>query len=529
MVRLAKNEARPLSKLSKTVLKVKEVFVGSLIILNALEACLIYGIYGRLVWDIQLLAPIIGMCGYLLVFPLQRLNHTRTRRASTILLFFWLQQTLAHLLWLQTELAPPSPPVSSHIADFVVLCIKIALLVGVFGLECAGVEIGKLSPDQNQEYLKQRRQQLFEQRRQKLNGKANGGLPEHNGHLNGGAAAAPEESGFSIFSDDAGADGGYDATNMEKECPVNTANIFSRLTFHWMQPMMSLGSKKFLGEEDMWSLPPDEDAEALGKKFSKHWKNTRTKDGKAMFWTVLAKSYGGPFLFAAFLKAAQDMLAFAQPQVLRKLLQFVQNWDKDTHSASVEGYVLSASLFFVAIIQTSFLHQYFQLAFVTGMRVRAGLVGAIYKKSLRLSNEERGKRATGDIVNLMSVDATRLQDLCTYGHIIWSALFQMTLAFVSLYNLVGWQVSILSLNCRQRAHLLTRLRSPGIRRCGDYGGQRSLEHCHCTLHEEAQRKANEGQGPTYTPDERDSPEHQDDQALRMGGCFCQEAPPGQER
>ena len=65
---------------------------------------------------------------------------------------------------------------------------------------------------------------------------------------------------------------------MEKECPVNTANIFSRLTFHWMQPMMSLGSKKFLGEEDMWSLPPDEDAEALGKKFSKHWKNTRTKD-----------------------------------------------------------------------------------------------------------------------------------------------------------------------------------------------------------------------------------------------------------
>ena len=42
--------------------------------------------------------------------------------------------------------------------------------------------------------------------------------------------------------------------------------------------MMSLGSKKFLGEEDMWSLPPDEDAEALGKKFSKHWKNTRTKD-----------------------------------------------------------------------------------------------------------------------------------------------------------------------------------------------------------------------------------------------------------
>ena len=38
----------------------------------------------------------------------------------------------------------------------------------------------------------------------------------------------------------------------------------------------------------------------------------------------------------------------------------------------------------------------------------------------------------------MSVDASRMQDLCTYGHIAWSALLQMTLAFVSLYNLLGW-------------------------------------------------------------------------------------------
>ena len=48
------------------------------------------------------------------------------------------------------------------------------------------------------------------------------------------------------------------------------------------------------------------------------------------------------------------------------------------------------------------------------MRTRAGLVTLIYTKSLVLANGERG-RASGDIVNLMSVDATRLQDFCTYG------------------------------------------------------------------------------------------------------------------
>ena len=48
------------------------------------------------------------------------------------------------------------------------------------------------------------------------------------------------------------------------------------------------------------------------------------------------------------------------------------------------------------------------------MRTRAGLVTLIYTKSLVLANDEH-TRASGDIVNLMSVDATRLQEFCAYG------------------------------------------------------------------------------------------------------------------
>jgi len=60
------------------------------------------------------------------------------------------------------------------------------------------------------------------------------------------------------------------------------------------------------------------------------------------------------------------------------------------------------------------------------MRVRAGLVTSIYAKALVLSNDERN-RASGDIVNLMSVDATRLQDLCTFGLIVISGPLQVGL------------------------------------------------------------------------------------------------------
>jgi ATP-binding cassette, subfamily C (CFTR/MRP), member 1 len=52
--------------------------------------------------------------------------------------------------------------------------------------------------------------------------------------------------------------------------------------------------------------------------------------------------------------------------------------------------------------RTACLNQYFQRVMETGMRNRASLIGMIYSKALVLSNDERGGKSTGDIVNLMS-------------------------------------------------------------------------------------------------------------------------------
>lgn len=65
--------------------------------------------------------------------------------------------------------------------------------------------------------------------------------------------------------------------------------------------------------------------------------------------------------------------------------------------------------------------------------MRAGLVMVIYRKALILSNDE--KIARGDIVNLMSVDATRMQDLCTYILMAFSGPLQVsvTSAFIMMF------------------------------------------------------------------------------------------------
>ncbi|KAK5629615.1 hypothetical protein RRF57_005330 [Xylaria bambusicola] len=225
------------------------------------------------------------------------------------------------------------------------------------------------------------------------------------------------------------------------ECPVEYATIFSRLTFSWMTPMMKFGYKQFLTEEDLWGLSPDATTRATGIRFEKAWKYELAHRKKPSIWIAMFKAYGGPYFVATFFKFINDLSAFAQPQLLRYLITFVASYEGgQVPQPPIKGAAIAIAMFFVATLQTIVVHQYFQLAFVTGMHIKSGLTSAIYKKSLKLSNEGRSSKTTGDIVNYMAVDAQRLQDLTQFAQQVWSAPFQIIICMVSLYQLVGWSM-----------------------------------------------------------------------------------------
>lgn len=204
--------------------------------------------------------------------------------------------------------------------------------------------------------------------------------------------------------------------------------------------MLKLGRERYINEDDLWDLPESEHSENVGNNLQSKWNYAAQNSKRPSLWLALCKAYGKDFLiYASFFKILQVVLTFVQPQLLKSLLQFVNSQRSENPEPLIKGYALAVIMFISAVSQSTFLHQYFQLVFMTGLRVRAGLVNLLYNKSLKLSNNERSQRPTGDVVNLMSVDANRLTDLCTYGHILWSGPFQIVLAFISLYNLLGWQ------------------------------------------------------------------------------------------
>ncbi|KAF7309660.1 hypothetical protein MIND_00337100 [Mycena indigotica] len=220
------------------------------------------------------------------------------------------------------------------------------------------------------------------------------------------------------------------------ESPLLTANIYNRWFFGWLTPLLAQGSSHYITEDDLPSLIPTDESEVLGHRLEAYLSK------QYGVWSSLFLAYGGPFAVAVVLKTFQDSLAFAQPQLLRLLLAYISRYQSLRFSEGgrpniLEGFSYAVIMFVASVAQTVLLNAYFQRTFETGMRVRAGLVTAIFSKALVLSNDEKS-RSTGDITNLMSVDATRLQDLCTYAIIAFSGPFQITLAFISLYNLIGW-------------------------------------------------------------------------------------------
>lgn len=228
----------------------------------------------------------------------------------------------------------------------------------------------------------------------------------------------------------------YDALGDEDECPYEYADIFSVLTFSWMTPMMKYGYKNFLTQDDLWNLRRRDTTRVTGEAFEHAWEKELQKKNPSL-WLALFKAFGGSYMRGAIIKSGSDILAFVQPQLLRLLISFVDSYRSDNPQPVIRGVAIAIAMFLVSVSQTMCLHQYFQRAFDTGMRVKSALTATIYSKALKLSSEGRASKTTGDIVNHMAVDQQRLSDLTQFGMQIWSAPFQITLCMLSLYQLLG--------------------------------------------------------------------------------------------
>uniref|UniRef100_A0A9J8BNT1 ABC-type glutathione-S-conjugate transporter n=1 Tax=Cyprinus carpio carpio TaxID=630221 RepID=A0A9J8BNT1_CYPCA len=260
-------------------------------------------------------------------------------------------------------------------------------------------------------------------------------------------------------------------------CPETTAGFISKMTFWWFTSMAIKGYKSPLENKDLWSLNKQDSSELVVPNLLNEWEMEKSKAQSEQsvkeqaefrkagpgtepnhvsvspeeeevllskrkearqpsFLRALLRAFGPYFLIGSAFKLLQDLITFVNPQLLRMLINFT----KQSQAPLWWGYSLAFLMFGASLLQTLILHQHFQYCFVTGMRLRTGIIGAIYRKSLVITNEAKRSSTVGEVVNLMSVDAQRFMDLTTFLNMLWSAPLQIVLALFFLWQNLGASV-----------------------------------------------------------------------------------------
>ena len=242
-----------------------------------------------------------------------------------------------------------------------------------------------------------------------------------------------------------------------KPSPESKASIISQLTFAWPTKLFALAKRKTLQQEDLWELPTGDQAQACAERWAEAWRVAEAarrakkhlspnsilgKADREAIFTQTAKRYLGYkfFVVAPLVKLLNSTLQFTFPVLLSGVLSFIEG-SKPYGFLDVTpavGYGLTGALFGAMLCKAITENTYFFLCMRAGWRLRAAITTGVFSKSLKLSASARQQRTLGEMVNLMQIDATKLEMFCTQFHVMWDGLYQITGYLVILSQLIGW-------------------------------------------------------------------------------------------
>uniref|UniRef100_A0A8D0B2G1 Cystic fibrosis transmembrane conductance regulator n=1 Tax=Sander lucioperca TaxID=283035 RepID=A0A8D0B2G1_SANLU len=227
----------------------------------------------------------------------------------------------------------------------------------------------------------------------------------------------------------------------DKTNPAATASILSKIFFWWLNPLFRIGRKRKLEEDDMYEVLTEDRSEKLGQDLQRCWDHQLQMATKELRTPSLAKGiikcYWKPYGVLGLFTLVEEVIKVIQPVILGKMIEYFENYDPDNMTALYEtlGYAAGLSMCTICLALTH--HLYFFHVQRTGMKIRVAMCHMIYKKALRLSSSAMGKTTTGQIVNLLSNDVNKFDDVTIFLHFLWVGPLQAAAVVGLLWAEIG--------------------------------------------------------------------------------------------
>ncbi|KAG0200435.1 hypothetical protein BGX28_006514 [Mortierella sp. GBA30] len=228
------------------------------------------------------------------------------------------------------------------------------------------------------------------------------------------------------------------------------ANLFSRLSYHYYQNIVSLGATRPLTGDDLANTIPDWLLTHINyKRVTAFWERAKARAASkhkppSFFWTVI-HAYARQIAEVLIIRLTAFGLLYVPPLLFGHLLQFIDDYSKAVREgveppALRTGFVIAVLMMTFNITTTFMLCYSFQVMTDIGIEARAATVALIYRKALKLSPSARNKSTLGEITNHMAVDAERWIDGSVYMPLLFTVPFELTVAIYLLYRLLGWSM-----------------------------------------------------------------------------------------
>ncbi|KAL5717757.1 hypothetical protein ACHQM5_010725 [Ranunculus cassubicifolius] len=218
----------------------------------------------------------------------------------------------------------------------------------------------------------------------------------------------------------------------------SNAGIFSLLTFRWLNPLFEKGRAQKLEHTHVPPVPRSDTAENSFNLLQESLCSKKT-DPLSLPKAII-HSVWRPLAVNAVFAGINTLASYMGPFLVTSFVNFLSG--KHDNSSHTYGLCLAFLFFFAKTVESLSQRQWYFGAHRIGIRVRAALMVAVYKKTLKIKNFGP---SSGKIVNVINVDVERIGEFFWFIHGIWLLPVQVFLALVILYRNLGPAPSIVAI------------------------------------------------------------------------------------
>lgn len=202
-----------------------------------------------------------------------------------------------------------------------------------------------------------------------------------------------------------------------------------------MSPLLKRAQTTVLGPEDMCPLPVNDEPEYLTDQLEAEWAaEQEAKGDKANIAWAYYRTFHDRFWKVCMWHALEAAFLIVQSWLLGKLILSI---DDESDAEIVYGYAIGLVISF--FITACVVHHFaFMEAWRFGQVCMAATLGAVYRKSLRLRQQDMVDITSGFILNLITNDAERFLQACIFGPFVVIGPTILTVATLLVWEVVGW-------------------------------------------------------------------------------------------